>query len=262
MKKAAIILTLFIMILTSAFSCDKPKSKGYIDADVDYNFSGYSDDALYTTVCAINENYSDYKGKSVAISGKYSYIYDFKESTCVQEIIIATDPTNCCDAYLEIELSEGVSATPGAFTTFIGRFTDNKRMLVTEVINYTPTVSSYDVDARTLPAAELKTIIDNYGKDHKESELNGKKVVLFGHHVVKLVEASGIRYKYLAGYDGNGRTTWSIELDKLADGISLPVQNGNYLNPCVVTGTLSFYTEGTATYASIDVESISRVFPK
>ena len=241
-------------------SCSKPF--GYVDADVDYNFSGSTENALYTTVIAISENYSDYKGKTVAISGKYSYVYDFKESSCVQDIIIATDPTNCCDAYLEIEFADGVSAIPGAFSTFIGRFLDNKRMLVTEVVSYSDLSAVYDVDARTMSASSLKALIDTYGSNHKTSELNGKKVLLFGHHVVKTVEASGIRYKYLAGYDGVSSTTWSIELDKLAEGVTLPVQNGNYLNPCMVTGTLSFYTEGSTTYASIDVDTIVRVYPK
>lgn len=260
MKKIISIFTFFVMIISSFSACANPE--GYVDADVDYNFSGYTEDALYTTVIAISENYSDYNGKTAAISGKYSYIYDFKESKCVENIIIATDPTNCCDAYLTIEFAEGVSAVPGAFSTFIGKFVDGKRMLVTDVISSVGAVQTYDVDARSLSATDLKALIDDYGKNHKTSELNGKKVLLFGHHVVKLVEASGIRYKYLAGYDGNGKTTWSIELDKLAEGVTLPIQNGNYLNPCVVTGTLSFYNEGSKTYASIDVDTITRVYPK
>ena len=251
---------LLLILAVSLPSCSKPM--GYVDADVDFNFSGCTENALYTTVIAIGENYSDYKGKTVAISGKYSYIYDFKESSCVQDIIIATDPTNCCDAYLEIEFADGVSAVPGAFSTFIGKFLDNKRMLVTEVVSYSNLTAVYDVDARTMSASSLKALIDTYKSNHKTSELNGKKVLLFGHHVVKTVESSGIRYKYLAGYDGVSSTTWSIELDKLAGGVTLPVQNGNYLNPCMVTGTLSFYTEGSTTYASIDVDTIVRVFPK
>lgn len=260
MKKIISLFILLFVIISSFSACSKPE--GYVNADVDYNFSGCTENALYTTVIAISENYSDYNGKTVAISGKFSYLYDFKESKCVESIIIATDPTNCCDAYLTIDFAEGISAVPGAFSTFIGRFVDGKRMLVTEVVSTAGTASVYDVDARSLSAADLKTLIDNYGKNHKTSDLNGKKVLLFGHHVVKLIEASGIRYKYLAGYDGNGKTTWSIELDKLADGVTLPIQNGNYLNPCVVTGTLSFYTEGSTTYASIDVDTIARVYPK
>lgn len=261
MKRIIALLTLLVIVVSSLPSCKNP-AVGYVDADVDYNFSGCTENALYTTVIAISENYSDYKGKTVAISGKYSYVYDFKESTCVQDIIIATDPTNCCDAYLEIEFADGVSAIPGAFSTFIGRFTDDTRMLVTEVVSFTELSTTYDVDARSISASDLKTLIDTYGSNHKTSELNGKKVLLFGHHVINTVESSGIRYKYLAGYDGNGKTTWSIELDKLAEGVTLPVQNGNYLNPCIVTGTLSFYTEGSTTYASIDVDTIARVYPK
>ncbi len=260
MKKIISIFILLIVITSSFSACSKPH--GYVNADVDYNFSGCTENALYTTVIAISENYSDYNGKTVAISGKYSYLYNFKESTCVEEIIIATDPANCCDAYLTIDFAEGVSAVPGAFSTFIGKFTDGKRMLVTEVVSYAGAVPKYDIDARTLSATNLKDLIDEYDENHKESELNGKKVLLFGHHTTQLVETSGIRYKYLAGYDGNGKTTWSIELDKLAEGVTLPIQNGNYLNPCVVTGTLSFYTEGSRTYASIDVDSIARVYPK
>lgn len=258
MKRTVTIFILITAMLFSLVSCDE-NGEGYIDAEVDYNFSGCSEEELYTTVIAIKNNYSSYKGKTVAISGKYSYIYDFKTATCVSDIIIATDPTNCCDDYLKIEFADGVSAVPGAFTTFIGTFTDRQSILVTETVNHT-TVTSYDVDARSLSASEINSLITKYGAEHISSELNGKKILLFGHHTTKTVEQSGIRYKYLLGYDGDGKLTWQIELDKLADGVSLPIQNGSYLNPCIVTGTLSFYTEGSETYASIDVETITRVY--
>lgn len=263
-KKAPIIFLLIIMTLVSFVSCDEADhGYGYVDADVDFNFSGCSEEELYSTALAIANNYNDYNGKTVAISGKYSYIYDFKKAECVSDIIIASDPTNCCDTYLEIELAKGVSAVPGAFTTFIGRFIDDTKIFVTETVNFTAP-SVYDIDARQLSVSEINQTITDYRSNCTTSELNGKKVMLFGHHKIQTVESTGMRYKWIVGINGD-YYSWSIELDEIADGISLPVQNGNYLNPVVITGTLSFYTEtqseGTATYACINVETIARVYP-
>ncbi len=263
MKKRIMLFMLIAAMLFSAVACEE-HGYGYVDVDVDYNFSGCTEDVLYTTLLAISNNYEDYKGKTVAISGKYSYLYDFEKSEFVSDVIIAMDPTNCCDTYFEIQFAEGISAVPGAFTTFIGTFMDSECILVTETVNYTES-SKYDIDARLMSASDIKQTITDYNSNCTTSDLNGKKVMLVGHHTIYNVDETGMRYKYLTGLD-NYYEAWSIELGEIAEGLSLPVQNGNYLNPVVITGTLSFYTEnqsgGPATYACINVETIARVYPK
>ena len=198
-------------------------------------------------------NPDDYTGKSVAITAQYSTVYNFSSNTCNTPIIIALDPTNCCDAYYEIRTADGILYPEyGETATFIGTFNAGGYIDVTEIKRYTEMSEKYDFDALNMSADELKNAITDYTKNYKNSELNGKTVRIIGHHFVNDV------YKFLSGLDGDGRVTWNIELTTPNENTVLPMPNGNVVNPVEIVGVFSYYSEGESTYACIEVTSVSK----
>ena len=242
--------------LLSAFtltSCEGSKYPPRLDVDVDCNFTGLSTNEIYGTVSAIMNNPSDYTGKTVAITAQYSTVYNFSKNSCLSHIIIALDPTNCCDAYYEIRTNDGVYPQLGEIASFIGTFNADGYIEVSEVIRYSDSAPTYDVDALTMSASELEALIKTYSVNYKTSELYGKTVRIIGHHSVNDI------YKFLAGLDGDGRVTWSIELvTPEDDNMSLPMPSGNVVNPVEIVGVFSYYAEGDSTYACIEVKSFSK----
>ena len=234
-------------------SCEGGKNPPKLDVDVDCNFTGLSTNEIYGTVSAIMSNPDDYKGKTVAITAQYSTVYNFSQNSCVSHVIIALDPTNCCDAYYEIRTADGIYPELGETASFIGTFNEGGYIEVSETIRYTDGSPSYDVDALTMSASELETLIKTYNSSYKTSELYGKTVRIIGHHSVNDI------YKFLAGLTGEGKVTWSIELiTPDGDNMSLPMPSGNTVNPVEIVGVFSYYAEGDKTYACIEVTSFSK----
>lgn len=252
MKKILSLLLILCTVLCALPSCGDGGNLPKLDADVDCNFTGLSTNEIYGTVAAIMNNPKDYEGKSVAITAQYSTVYNFSENRCQTPIIIALDPTNCCDAYYEIRTADGIYPELGETASFIGTFNAGGYIDVTEIIRYTDGAPTYDFDAITMTVGELKAAIDNYCLTYKTSELNGKTVRIIGHHSV-----NG-DYKFLSGLDGSGKVTWNIELTVPNDDTVLPMPTGNVVNPVEIIGVFSYYTEGEHTYACIEVKDVSK----
>lgn len=252
MKKLIAIALVLSTVLCTMTACKKEGGSQRLDVDVDCNFTGLSTNEIYGTVAAIMNNPDDYTGKSVAITAQYSTIYNFSQNTCQTPIIIALDPTNCCDAYYEIRTADGKYPEIGEIASFIGTFNADGYIDVSETIRYTALTEVPDLDATSITADELKATITEYNKSYKVSELNGKTVKIIGHHSV-----NG-EYKFLSGLDGSGRVTWSIELTVPSADTVLPMPSGNVVNPVEITGVFSCYEEGENTYACIEVRSVSK----
>lgn len=251
MKKLISLALILSTVLFSLIACKNDGKLPKVDVDVDCNFTGLSTNEIYGTVSAIMNNPDDYAGKSVAITAQYSTVYNFSENSCQTPVIIALDPTNCCDAYYEIRKSDGVYPEIGEIASFIGKFDPNGYIEVTEIIRYTENAPKYDLDAVTLTAAELRSVINDYNKNYETSELSGKTVRIIGHHAI-----NG-EYLYLHGLDGSGRITFGIELTN-PNNVSLPMPSGNVVNPVEITRVFTYYTEGDKTYACIEVVSASK----
>lgn len=257
----ALALTLICVLIPSFTACDSDTET--LDIDVDCNFTGLSTNELYGTVSAMMTNPSDLAGKTVGITAQYSTVYNYTENKCETPIIIALDPTNCCDAYCEVRIPDGSAPELGETATFVGTFKTEKHddgyeygyIDVSKVIRDKKTSEKYDIDAVTMTADELKSMISTYGKNYKTSELNGKTVRIFGHYT------SENGYDYLCGLldSGNGscKATYTIEL-LVPEDITLPTSSSNYINTVEITGTFSYYTEGNTTYACINVTSASK----
>lgn len=255
----ALTLTLLCVFIPSFTACDSG-TEG-LDLDVDCNFTGLSTSELYGTVSAMMTNPADLAGKTVGITAQYSTVYNYTENKCETPIIIALDPTNCCDAYCEVRLPDGSTPELGETATFVGTFKTEKRggseygyIDVSEVMRDKKTSEKYDIDAVTMTADELNSMITAYGTNYKTSELNRKTVRIFGHYTVN---EGG--YNFLCGLkeaeNGSCKTTYGIEL-LVPEGITLPTSTG--VNTVEITGTFSYYTEGTSTFACINVTSASK----
>ena len=107
MKKLLSLILILSALLGTLTSCEGSKYPPRLDVDVDCNFTGLSTSEIYGTVSAIMNNPSDYTGKTVAITAQYSTVYNFSQNSCMSHVIIALDPTNCCDAYYEIRTADG-----------------------------------------------------------------------------------------------------------------------------------------------------------
>lgn len=232
-------------------ACNKDGKPQKLDVNVDCNFTGLSTNEIYGTVLAIMNDPDDYAGKSVAITAQYSTVYNFSENTCQTPVILALDPTNCCDAYYEIRKTDGIYPEIGETASFIGTFNPEGYIDVTEIVRYTALTPIYDFDALTMTVSELNGAINDYTKNYKTSELNGKTVRIIGHH------ATTDEYLFLCGLDSSGRPTFRIELTNPND-VPLPMPSGNVVNPVEVTGVFTYYAEGDNTYACIEVTSASK----
>ena len=252
MKKISSLVLIICVLFCSLCSCSKDGVLPRLDVDVDCNFTGLNNNEIYGTVAAIMSNPDDYTDKTVAITAQFSTVYNFSKNLCQTPVIIALDPTNCCDAYYEIRTADGLYPEIGETASFIGKFNSDGYIEVTEIVRYTENTAAYDVDATTMTAAELKSVIDAYTVNYSSSELNGKTVRIIGHHSVN------DQYKFLSGLDGTGKVTWTIELTLQNDGITLPMPSGNVVNPVEIEGVFSYYEEDGYTYACIEVTSVSK----
>lgn len=252
MKKITSLILLLCLLFCTLPSCGDGEKLPKLDVDVDCNFTGLSTNEIYGTVAEIMSNPDDYADKTVAITAQFSTVYNFSKNLCQTPIIIALDPTNCCDAYYEIRTADGVYPEIGETASFVGKFNAAGYIEVTEVIRYTENAPSYHLDAVTLTTGELKQTIEDYNRSYKISELNGKTVRIIGHHSVN------DQYKFLSGLDESGRVTWSIEITTPDDSIVLPMPSGNVVNPVEIVGVFSYYEEGEQTYACIEVTSVSK----
>lgn len=259
----ALALTLMCVLIPSFTACDSDTET--LDIDVDCNFTGLSTSELYGTVSAMMTNPADLAGKTVGITAQYSTVYNYTENKCETPIIIALDPTNCCDAYCEVRIPDGSAPELGETATFVGTFKTEKHddgyeygyIDVSKVIRDKKTSEKYDIDAVTLTADELKSMISTYGKNYKTSELNGKTVRIFGHYQLS---KDGYDSLYILK-ESNGSFYMMDDLCiKLIvpEGITLPTSSSNYINTVEITGTFSYYTEGNTTYACINVTSASK----
>lgn len=242
MKKAVTIFLAAILLTLSLISCD---DSGKL------NFTGLNNEELFGTLSAIAANPGDYTGREVKISANVSVMFNFGENKIMSNVLIALDPTNCCDAYYKIVTKDGQYPSIGSKALIDGVFADgyiDVTDLSTESTHPAP-----EIDTLGMDASEMEKYITAYANDHLTSTEKGKTIALVGHYTM----VNG--YRYLMGLNSKGETTWVIELGELADGIRLPVQNGNYINPVYIYGELSYYTEGTNTYACINVTAAQKV---
>lgn len=248
------ILAIFLAVcaLLCATSCSSEKYHKY-DGNVRYNFTGLTEGQIYDTVAAVSVNPDDYAGETVAISAPFSVMYDFSTNSISSTGIYAIDPTQCCNAFYELRLAEGMEHLPmGEVATFIGTF-GNGYIDVTDVVRYeTESSTSYDIDTLDFSAAELKSFIINYQANHTASEYKDKTVRIFGHYP----NTDG--YQFILGLDSDGASTWDIEIimDK---SIVLPSQIQNLVNGLEIIGVLTSYTEDGVEYPCIKVTSFTQV---
>lgn len=250
MKKVLLSIIAVVLILSTLISCESPNQR--LDIDVDHNFTGLGTNDLYGTILGISSNPNDYMGKTVAITANVSCVYSFDTHRIISTVIFALDPTNCCDAYYEIVKEDGIYPNFGTSATIVGTFGSNY-ITANEIRANEDAYKKADIDTLAMSKDEVLSFIKDYYENHKTSDAKGKTISVIGHYTRR------DQYLYLIGVDTEGNTTWQIELGKIAEGVNLPVQNGNYLNPVHITGTLSYYTEGTRTYACIDVLTAQKV---
>lgn len=242
MKKAVTLFLAAILLTLSLISCD---DSGRLD------FTGLNNEELFGTLSAISANPGDYTGREVRISANVSIVFSFGQNKAISNILIALDPTNCCDAYYKIITQDGNYPSIGSSALIDGTFADG--YIDVSKLTYNSAHNAPDINTIGMDATELTEYINAYTRDHLSSAEKGKTIGIVGHYTM----VNG--YRYLMGLDSKGEATWVIELGKIADGIRLPVQNGNYINPVYIYGELSYYTEGTNTYACINVSAAQKV---
>lgn len=255
MKKIIIILTAALLLCTLS-SCDKASSADSPKSDID--LSGVDSDFTiinnpYETLLSFMANPQDYQGKTVAVNAISSVVYNFDKNRIDRHIMLGLDPTGCCNALYEIRTDDGKYPVIGANTTFVGDFTSNGYIQLTDFASADGQETQYDIDALSMSASELNSFITKYGEQQSNSEYFQQKIRIFGH----VAESGG--YKYLLGLDAKGYQTWIIELYEPTGSLSFPVVSGNLVNPAEIIGTLSVYYENGTPYACITVERISKV---
>jgi hypothetical protein len=248
MKKIiAIILTVCSILSFAACGGD---SYAKYDADVKYNFTGLNSEKIYDTVAAVSMNPQDYTGGTVAISVPFSVMYNFATNSIEKTGIYALDPTQCCNAFYELKLSDGTNHLPiGEVATFIGTF-NNGYIDVSEVVRHEEKSVSYDIDTLDFSAYELKNFLVNYQNNYSTSEYKDKTIRIFGHYP----NTDG--YQFILGLDSSGSSVWDIEI--ITD-LALPKQISNLVNGLEIIGVLTTYTEGGVEYPCIKVTSFSQV---
>ena len=242
MKKAITLFLTAVLLTLSLLSCD---DSGRLD------FTGLDNEELYGTLSAIAANPGDYTGREVRISANTSVVYSFTQNKVLSNVQIAHDPNKCSDAYSKIITHDGTYTGIGATAVIDGIFGDGYIDVTGLKVN--SSLPAPALDTLGMDPSELNEYITAYTKDHLTSAEKGKTIALVGHYTM----VNG--YRYLMGLNGQGEPTWTIELGEVADGIKLPVQNGNYINPVYIYGELSYYTEGTNTYACINVTAAQKV---
>lgn len=243
----AIILTLCTVLTFAACGGD---SYAKYDADVKYNFTGLNSEKIYDTVAAVSMNPQDYTGGTVAISAPFSVMYNFATNSVQSTGIYAIDPTQCCNAFYELRLGEGMSQLPmGEIATFIGTF-NNGYIDVSEVVRHDEHSVNYDIDTLKFSASELKSFIVNYQSNYASSEYKDKTIRIFGHYP----NTDG--YQFILGLDSNGASVWDIEI---VTDMALPKQISNMVNGLEIIGTLTTYMEDGVEYPCIKVTSFSQV---
>ena len=248
MKKIiAIILTICTVL---SFAACGGESYAKHDADVKYNFTGLNSEKIYDTVAAVSTNPADYAGGTVAISAPFSVLYNFATNSVQSTGIYAIDPTQCCNAFYELRLGEGMSYLPmGEVATFIGTF-NNGYIDVSEVVRYEEGSASYDVDTLNFSASELKNFIVSYQSNYASSEYKGKTIRIFGHYP----NTDG--YQFILGLDSTGASTWDIEI---VTDLVLPKQISNMVNGLEIVGVLTTYMEDGVEYPCIKVTSFTQI---
>lgn len=222
------------------------------DGDVKYNFTGLNPEKIYDTVAAVSMNPQDYSGGTVAISAPFSVLYNFATNSVESTGIYALDPTQCCNAFYELRLGEGMESLPmGEIATFVGTF-NNGYMDVSEVIRHNELSVNYDIDTLKFSASELKSFLVNFQNNHATSEYKDKTIRIFGHYP----NTDG--YQFILGLDSSGSSVWDIEIvtDK---SMVLPKQISNMVNGLEIIGVLTTYTEDGNEYPCIKVTSFTQI---
>ncbi len=251
MKKTIIMMLTAALLLCALVSCDSESSSGIDLSGVDSDFTIINNP--YETLLSFMTNPQDYQGKTIAVNAISSVVYNFDKNRVDQHIMLGLDPTGCCNALYEIRADDGKYPNIGADTTFVGNFTSDGYIHITDFETADTAERQYDIDALSMNASELNSFIAKYIEQQSESQYFEQKIRIFGH----VAEASG--YKYLLGLDSNGYQTWIIELYDPTGSLSFPVVSGNLVNPAEIIGTLSVYCEDGTPYACITVEHISKV---
>ena len=248
MKKIiAIILTLCSIL---SFAACGGENYAKYDADVKYNFTGLNSEKIYDTVAAVSMNPTDYTGGTVAISAPFSVMYNFSTNSIESTGIYAIDPTQCCNAFYELRLGEGMSYLPmGEVATFVGTF-NNGYIDVSEVVRHEESAVTYDIDTLQFSASALKSFIVSYQNNYSSSEYKDKTIRIFGHYP----NTDG--YQFILGLDSSGSSVWDIEI---VTDLALPKQISNMVNGLEIIGVLTTYMENGVEYPCIKVTSFSQI---
>lgn len=252
MKKIIIVMLTAAMLLCSFASCDKAPSADGIDlSGVDSDFTIINNP--YETLLSFMTNPKDYQGKTIAVNAISSVVYNFEKNRIDKHIMLGLDPTGCCNALYEIRTDDGNYPNIGSDTTFVGKFTSDGYIQLTDYKAKDTDDRSYDIDALSMSTADLKSLVSEHNEQKSNSKYFEQKIRIFGHVTV----SSG--YRYLLGLDANGRQTWAIELYDPTGSLTFPTVSGNLVNPAEIIGTLSIYMENGIPYACIQVECVSKV---
>ena len=256
MKKLALIITVFLAYCL-LIGCDSGSDEltdqngnkiSKQDVDIDFTVA----DDPYNTILNFMNNPSDFQGKKIAIEAPSSVVYNFEQNKVTKHIMIGLDPTGCCNSYYEIRTADGSYPKNGVKTLFVGDFTSDGYISVSEYSGSSST-AKYDIDTLNMSASELESFIFDYTQNYSSSPNATKTIRIFGHHQIY----NG--YKFLMGLTGEGAQRWIIELYDPTGSLSFPVASGNLVNPVEIIGTLSFYVEGENTYACITVKEVNKV---
>ena len=248
MKKIIAIILTVCSILSFA-ACGGESYPKY-DGDVKYNFTGLNSEKIYDTVAAVSMNPQDYTGGTVAISAPFSVLYNFATNSVESTGIYAIDPTQCCNAFYELRLGEGMESLPmGEIATFVGTF-NNGYMDVNEVVRYDAVEKNYDIDTLEFSAPQLMNFIVSYQNNYSTSEYKDKTIRIFGHYP----NTDG--YQFILGLDSSGSSVWDIEI---VTDLALPKQISNMVNGLEIIGTLTTYTEDGVEYPCIKVTSFTQI---
>ena len=256
MKKLALIITVFLACCL-LIGCDSGSDEltdqngnkiSKQDVDIDFTVA----DDPYNTILNFMNNPSDFQGKKIAIEAQSSVVYNFAQNKVTKHIMLGLDPTGCCNSFYEIRTADGSYPKNGVKTLFVGDFTSDGYISVSEYSGSSST-AKYDIDTLNMSASELESFIFDYTQNYSSSPNATKTIRIFGHHQIY----NG--YKFLMGLTGEGAQRWIIELYDPTGSLSFPVTSGNLVNPVEIIGTLSFYVEGENTYACITVKEVNKV---
>lgn len=245
LMKRLILIALSLIFAISLCSCTRIEFEYDIDLTEEKN--------LYDVLADYISHPEKCKDKNVKLRAECTVVYNFSENKIARHSIIVRDNDSDMRALYEIRAKDGKYPKTGTVALLGGKFTDGY-IEIREFIKADFSKSSFDVDALSMSASELKDFLSEFNEKCNESENFGKSIKIYGN-----INIFDKKYAYLNGFDENGSRTWTVELTPKDASVKLPTSNTKQLNAYEIIGTLEMYMEDHIAYPCIKVSEIKAI---